>query len=149
MNQAYATLDDFLSAWNAAERKQAVVEELAARGVFFDELAEQIGPDYDAFDLVCHVAFDRPPRTRRERVAQVRGRDVFARYGDQARAVLEALLDKYADAGLKSFESLDILKVDPLSAFGTPMEIINLFGSKANYLTALHQLEAELYLEEA
>ena len=149
VNQAYATLDDFLSAWNAAERKQAVVEELAARGVFFDELAEQIGPDYDAFDLVCHVAFDRPPRTRRERVAQVRGRDVFARYGDQARAVLEALLDKYADAGLKSFESLDILKVDPLSAFGTPMEIINLFGSKANYLTALHQLEAELYLEEA
>ena len=148
VNQAYATLDDFLSAWNAAERKQAVVEELAARGVFFDELAEQIGPDYDAFDLVCHVAFDRPPRTRRERVAQVRGRDVFARYGDQARAVLEALLDKYADAGLKSFESLDILKVDPLSAFGTPMEIINLFGSKANYLTALHQLEAELYLEE-
>jgi type I restriction enzyme R subunit len=149
VNQAYATLDDFLSAWNAAERKQAVVEELAARGVFFDELAEQIGPDYDAFDLVCHVAFDRPPRTRRERVAQVRGRDVFARYGDQARAVLEALLDKYADAGLKSFESLDILKVDPLSAFGTPMEIINLFGSKANYLTALHHLEAELYLEEA
>lgn len=149
VNQAYATLDDFLSAWNAAERKQAVVEELVARGVFFDELAEQIGPDYDAFDLVCHVAFDRPPRTRRERVAQVRGRDVFARYGDQARAVLEALLDKYADAGLKSFESLDILKVDPLSAFGTPMEIINLFGSKANYLTALHQLEAELYLEEA
>ena len=149
VNQAYATLDDFLSAWNAAERKQAVVEELAARGVFFDELAEQIGPDYDAFDLVCHVAFDRPPRTRRQRVAQVRGRDVFARYGDQARAVLEALLDKYADAGLKSFESLDILKVDPLSAFGTPMEIINLFGSKANYLTALHQLEAELYLEEA
>ena len=149
VNQAYATLDDFLSAWNAAERKQAVVEELAARGVFFDELAEQIGPDYDAFDLVCHVAFDRPPRTRRERVAQVRGRDVFARYGDQARAVLEALLDKYADAGLKSFESLDILKVDPLSAFGTPMEIINLFGGKANYLKALHQLEAELYLEEA
>ena len=149
VNQAYATLDDFLSAWNAAERKQAVVEELASRGVFFDELADQIGPDYDAFDLVCHVAFDRPPRTRRERVAQVRGRDVFARYGDQARAVLEALLDKYADAGLKSFESLDILKVDPLSAFGTPMEIINLFGSKANYLTALHQLEAELYLEEA
>jgi len=149
VNQAYATLDDFLSAWNAAERKQAVVEELAARGVFFDELAEQIGPDYDAFDLVCHVAFDRPPRTRRERVAQVRGRDVFTRYGDQARAVLEALLDKYADAGLKSFESLDILKVDPLSAFGTPMEIINLFGGKANYLTALHQLEAELYLEEA
>ena len=107
------------------------------------------GNYYDAFDLVCHVAFDRPPRTRRQRVAQVRGRDVFARYGDQARAVLEALLDKYADAGLKSFESLDILKVDPLSAFGTPMEIINLFGGKANYLTALHQLEAELYLEEA
>ena len=149
VNQAYATLDDFLTAWNGAERKQAVVEELATRGVFFEELAEQLGHDYDAFDLICHVAFDRPPRTRRQRVDQVRSRDVFGRYGDQARAVLEALLDKYADAGLKSFESLDILKVDPLTTFGTPMEIIRLFGSKPNYLSALHHLEDELYLEEA
>ena len=149
VSQAYATLDAFLTAWKAAERKQAVVEELAARGVFFEELAEQIGPDYDAFDLICHVAFDRPARTRRQRVAQVRSRDVFGRYGDQARAVLEALLDKYADAGLRSFESLDILKVDPLSTFGTPMEIIKLFGGKPDYLAALHHLEAELYLEEA
>ncbi len=149
VNQAYATLDEFLTAWNGAERKQAVVEELATRGVFFEELAEQLGHDYDAFDLICHVAFDRPPRTRRQRVAQVRSRDVFGRYGDQARAVLEALLDKYADAGLKSFESLDILKVDPLTTFGTPMEIIRLFGSKPNYLSALHHLEDELYLEEA
>ncbi|ADW16829.1 Type I site-specific deoxyribonuclease [Desulfobulbus propionicus DSM 2032] len=149
VSQTYATLDAFLTAWNAAERKQAVVEELAARGVFLDELAEQIGPGYDAFDLICHVAFDRPPRTRRQRVAQVRGRDVFGRYGEQARAVLEALLDKYADAGLRSFESFDILKVDPLSSFGTPMEIIKLFGGKPDYIKALHHLEAELYLEEA
>jgi type I restriction enzyme R subunit len=149
VNQAYATLDEFLTAWNGAERKQAVVEELATRGVFFEELAEQFGHDYDAFDLICHVAYDRPPRTRRQRVNQVRSRDVFGRYGDQARAVLEALLDKYADAGLKSFESLDILKVDPLTTFGTPMEIIRLFGSKPDYLSALHHLEKELYLEEA
>jgi type I restriction enzyme R subunit len=149
VNQAYATLDAFLTAWNGVERKQAVVEELTARGVFFEELAEQLGHDYDAFDLICHVAFDRPPRTRRQRVDQVRSRDVFGRYGDQARAVLEALLDKYADAGLKSFESLDILKVDPLTTFGTPMEIIKLFGSKPNYLSALQHLEDELYLEQA
>jgi type I restriction enzyme R subunit len=148
VNQAYATLEEFLTAWNGAKRKQVIVEELGIRGVFFEELAEQLGHDYDAFDLICHVAFDRPPRTRRQRVDQVRSRDIFGRYGDQARAVLEALLDKYADAGLKSFESLDILKVDPLTTFGTPMEIIKLFGSKPNYLSALQHLADELYLEK-
>ncbi|MBW6484747.1 MAG: DEAD/DEAH box helicase family protein [Syntrophobacterales bacterium] len=149
IRKAYTSLSDFLTAWNSAERKQAVIDELAGQGVFLDELAEQVGRDYDAFDLVCHVAFDQPPLTRRERAERVQKRHVFARYGEQARAVLQELLQKYADSGIRSVESLDILKVDPLTTFGTPVEIINLFGGKENYLAAIQELETELYLKAA
>lgn len=149
VRKAYASLGDFLTAWNSAERKQAVIEELAGQGVFLDELAEQVGRDYDAFDLVCHVAFDQPPLTRRERAERVQKRHVFAKYGEKTRAVLQALLQKYADSGIRSVESLDILKVDPLTTFGTPVEIINLFGGKENYLAAVHELETELYFKAA
>ena len=149
VRKAYASLNAFLNAWKDADRKQAIVEELSSRGVFLDELAEQVGRDFDAFDLICHVAFDQPPLTRRERAEKVRKRNVFAKYGDKARAVLEALLDKYADAGLKSVESLEILKVDPLTTFGTPVEIVNLFGGKQHYLAAIQELETQLYQEAA
>jgi type I restriction enzyme R subunit len=142
-------LDAFLNAWNEADRKQAIIEELASQGVFLDELAEQVGRDYDAFDLVCHVAFDQPPLTRRERADTVRKRNVFAKFGDKARAVLDALLDKYAHGGVKSVESLDILKVDPLPTFGTPVEIVNLFGGKQRYLAAIRELESQLYQKVA
>ncbi len=128
LRKAYASLDAFLNAWNDADRKQVILEELVAQGVFLDELAEQVGRDYDAFDLLCHVAFDQPPLTRQERAEKVRKRNVFGTYGEQARAVLDALLRKYADAGIRSVESLDILKVDPLPTLGTPMEIVKLFG---------------------
>ena len=126
-----------------------MVEELASQGVFLDELAEQVGRDYDAFDLVCHVAFDQPPLTRRERAERVKKRHVFAKYGEQARAVLQVLLDKYADGGLRSVESLDILKVDPLTRFGTPVEIVRLFGGKESYIKAIRELESQLYRESA
>ena len=149
LRKAYASLDAFLNAWNDADRKQAILEELAAQGVFLDELAEQVGRDYDAFDLVCHVAFDQPPLTRQERAEKVRKRNVFGTYGDKARAVLDALLQKYADAGIRSVESLEILKVDPLSALGTPVEIVKLFGGKAKYLAAVRTLEHALYSEAA
>jgi type I restriction enzyme, R subunit len=149
VRQAYASLDDFLTVWNGAERKQTILEELAAKGVFLDELAEQVGYDYDAFDLVCHVAFDQPPLTRKERAEKVKNRNVFARYGGQARAVLDALLQKYADTGIKSVETLEILKVDPLSAFGTPVEIIGFFGGKPAYLDAIRELESALYQKAA
>jgi type I restriction enzyme R subunit len=149
VHKAYASLNAFLNAWNDADRKQAVIDELATHGVFLDELAEQVGRDLDAFDLICHVAFDQPPRTRRERAEKVRKRNVFGKYGDKARAVLEALLDKYAAAGLKSVESLEILKVDPLTKFGTPVEIVHFFGGKQNYVTAIQELETQLYEEAA
>ncbi len=149
VRKTYASLSDFLTAWNSAERKQAIIEALAGQGVFLDELAEQVGRDYDAFDLVCHVAFDQPPLTRRERAEHVQKRHVFAKYGEKTRAVLQALLQKYADSGIRSVESLDILKVDPLTTFGTPVEIIHLFGGKKNYLAAVHELETELYFKAA
>ncbi len=145
----YASLDDFLTVWNDAERKQVIIEEMAQHGVFLDELAEQVGRDYDAFDLICHVAFDQAPLTRQERAANVKKRNVFAKYGDQVRAVLEALLQKYSDSGITSVESMDILKVDPFSGFGTPMEIVKLFGDKSAYLAAIRELEKALYYEAA
>jgi type I restriction enzyme R subunit len=145
VRKSYASLDDFLSVWNDADKKQAILEELALKGVFLEELAEQVGRDYDPFDLICHVAYDQPPLTRRERAERVRKRDVFGKYGAKARAVLDALLQKYADSGIRSVESLEILKVDPLSTFGTPMEIVSIFGGKPAYLTALRELETALY----
>ncbi|MEI7910842.1 MAG: DEAD/DEAH box helicase family protein [Verrucomicrobiota bacterium] len=149
VRKEFASLDAFLTVWNDADRKQAILDELADKGVFLDELAEQVGRDYDAFDLVCHVAFDQAPLTRHERAATVKKRNIFARYGDQARAVLDALLQKYADSGITSVESMDILKVDPLTGFGTPIEIVKLFGGKPAYLAAIREMEQALYLQAA
>jgi type I restriction enzyme R subunit len=149
VRQSYASLSEFLNVWNDAEKKQVILDELAARGVFLDELAELVGRNYDAFDLICHVAFDAPPLTRKERADGVRKRNVFAKYGNRARAVLDTLLQKYADSGLKSVESLEILKVDPLTVHGTPVEIVTLFGGRAGYLAAIRELETALYQKAA
>ncbi len=149
VRKEYASLDTFLKAWNIAERKQVIVEELGNRGVFFDQLAEQVGRDFDAFDLVCHVAFDKPPLTRRERAEKVRKRDIFTQYGGKARAVLDALLDKFADTGIKDVESMDILNVHPFLELGTPVEIIGFFGGKMQYVAAVHEMERNLYPEAA
>ena len=143
--EQYASLDDFLKRWRAAARKQAVVEELEKQGVLLDALAEDVGRDYDPFDLICHVVFDQPPLTRRERAEAVRKRDYFTRYGDQARAVLEALLDKYADEGVESIEDLAVLRIRPFDELGAPMELLDAFGGRDEYLTALRELERQLY----
>jgi type I restriction enzyme R subunit len=145
LRNTYASLNHFLTAWNDADKKQAILKELVGKGVFLDDLADIVRNDYDAFDLICHVAFDQPPLTRRERAEKVKKRNVFAKYGDKARGVLDALLQKYADTGITSVESLEILKVEPLTGFGTPIEIVTLFGGKLGYLAAIHQLEAALY----
>jgi type I restriction enzyme R subunit len=145
VTREFASLDEFLRTWGAAEKKEAVIRELEERGVMFDALAEEVGREYDAFDLVCHVVFGQPPLTRRERVEQVRKRDYFTRYGVEARAVLDALLDKYAAEGIESVENLKVLRVQPFSEMGTAPEIIRCFGSKEKYLEALHELEHALY----
>ena len=145
----FDSLDDFLRRWSSAEKKQAIIEELAEQGVFFDALADEIGrksgKEFDPFDLICHVAWDRPPLTRRERAEQVRKRDYFSKYGQQARRVLDALLDKYADEGVTHIEEPRILTIAPFTDFGTPMEIIQAFGGPNQYRQALHELEEALY----
>lgn len=145
VRQAYSSLDEFLQVWTKAERKMTILDELARQGVFVDELAEVVGKGLDDFDLICHIAFDAKPLSRRERANNVKKRNIFAKYGDQSRAVLDALLDKYADSGIRSVESLEILKVNPLAGFGTPIEIVSLFGGKDGYLKAIQELESELY----
>lgn len=141
----FSSLDDFLRRWSSAEKKQAVIEALANEGVFFAALAEEIGRDCDPFDLVCHVAWDMPPLTRRERAEQVRKRDYFTRYGEQAQRVLQALLDKYADEGVGPIEETQILTITPFTQFGTPIEIIRSFGGLELYQQAVQELEEALY----
>jgi type I restriction enzyme R subunit len=123
-----------------------IVSELAEYGIELPKLAAEVGKDYGDFDLICHIAYDQPPLTRKERAENVRKRNYFAKYGDQARAVLEALLDKYADEGVLTIESPKVLKLIPFTQMGTPVEIINdVFGGKANYETALQDLEREIF----
>ena len=143
--QQYASLDTFLKKWNAAERKQEIIQELQEQGVVLEALEREVGKEFDLLDLICHVAFDRPPLTRQERANNVRQRNYFSKYGEQARAVLETLLDKYADEGIEDLEKLDVLKVKPLSDIGTPLEILNIFGGKPKYLQALAELKSQLY----
>ncbi len=106
---------------------------------------EAVDRQVDLFDLICHVAFDQPPLTRKERANNVKKRNYFTKYGEQIRKVLEALLDKYADEGVENIESMEVLKVKPLTEFGSPTEIIHEFGGRDKYLEAVKELENELY----
>jgi len=141
----FATLNDFLNKWNSSDRKEAIITELEKQGVLVEALRDAVNREVDIFDLICHVAYDQPPLTRKERANNVKKRNYFTKYGEQAKKVLEALLDKYADEGVTNIESMDILKVKPLTEFGSPLEIIKQFGSKAKYRNAIKELEQELY----
>ncbi|MDF2941022.1 MAG: EcoEI domain protein [Gammaproteobacteria bacterium] len=141
----YQSLDQFLTRWSKTERKVAILKELEEHGVIIEALAEEVGKDLDAFDLICHIAFDQPPLTRRERADNVKKRNYFTKYGEQARKVLEALLDKYADTGIENIEDIKILTLDPFKNMGTASELVSAFGGKDAYIKALHELETNLY----
>ncbi len=141
----YSTLDQFLKRWTSAERKAAVIKELEEHGLLLEALAIEVNKDCDAFDLICHVAFDQPALTRRERADQVKKRNYFTKYGEQARKVLEALLEKYADTGIENIDDIKILTLDPFSRMGTASELVSAFGGKSGYIAALHELENQLY----
>jgi type I restriction enzyme R subunit len=149
LRKRFASLDAFLKRWKATERKQAIVDELASEGLPLDPIIQELGKDLDAFDLICHVAFDRKPLTRRERADNVRKRDVFAKYGEQARAVLDALLTKYADEGVLNLDDTNVLRIAPISALGMPMQLVRAFGGKAGFEQAVHELQSELYQDTA
>lgn len=146
----FGSLTDFLRRWNGAERKQAVMEELADHGVSLEVLQQAVpnGAELDVFDLVAHVAFNQKPLTRRERADGVKKRDVFAKYGDQARAVLEALLDKFADHGVQNIEDAKVLELPPFDQFGSKTHIRRgIFGGVQQFTKAVQALEQALYEE--
>ena len=144
----FGTMTGFLRRWNSAERKQAVLEELADQGMPLEILQQAVanGSELDVFDLVAHVAFDQKPLTRRERANNVKKRDVFGKYGEQARAVLEALLAKFADHGVQDIEDAKVLELPPFDQFGSKTQIRRgIFGSVEQYTQAVHELEEALY----
>lgn len=145
LQNKYQSLDDFLQVWKKSDRKEAIIQELTDHGIPVDELLEAVNRDCDLFDIICHVAFDQKPLTRKERANEVKKRNYFIKYGEQARQILEALVDKYADEGIGNLESLEVLRVNPFSQFGSPLEIIKSFGGKDNYMAAIKELEQEIY----
>lgn len=145
IKERFASLDVFLNKWNNTDRKEAIIAELQEQGVMVEALYDAVNKEVDLFDLICHIAFDQPPLTRQERANNVKKRNYFTKYGDQAKKVLEALLDKYADEGITNIESIEVLRINPFDEFGSPLEIINEFGSKIKYLQAVKELKIELY----
>ncbi|MDQ8207606.1 DEAD/DEAH box helicase family protein [Coraliomargarita sp. SDUM461003] len=142
---SYSSLDAFLMSWREADKKRAIVEELEQHGVLFAALQDEVGSAFDPFDLICHVAFEQKPLTRKERADNVKKRNYFTKYGDLARTVLDSLLDKYADDGLLDLENPAIITLDPIKRLGTAPEIVRAFGGKPSYDAAIRELTNELY----
>ena len=149
LSNRFASLDDFLQAWSDADRKAALLQELEGHGVLFEALAEEVGKDLDPFDLLLHVGWNRPALTRKERASRVKKSNVFTQYGPVARQVIDALIDKYADQGIRTIESDDILTVPPINTLGSPVELVRSFGGRSQFLSAIKLLENELYSPNA
>ncbi len=151
LQRRFASLDDFLKRWDAAERKHAIIEELENEGVPLDLLSDVYDylKDLDPFDLICHLAFDAMPRTRRQRAENVRQRNILSKYGDKARAVLDALLNKYADGDVPDLDNPNILNIAPFSKLGAPLELMDAFGGPEDFKRAIRDLQSELYREAA
>ena len=147
IRKRYATLNDFVKNWTESERKKAIVDELKDYSVLVDAVREKNPAlaNADIFDVICHVAFDQPPVSRRERANNVKKRNYFAKYEGKAREVLEALLDKYADYGILNLEDSDILDTAPFNKIGKPQKIVKLFGGLDKFEQALKELENEIY----
>jgi type I restriction enzyme R subunit len=141
----YASLDQFLVTWKQADKKKAIIDSLEEEGVLFSALNDEVGSEFDPFDLICHVAYEQKPLTRRERAENVKKRDYFTKYGDLARRVVDALLEKYSDEGLLDLENPAIITLDPIKRLGTPPEIIKAFGGRPAYEEAIHELTSHLY----
>ena len=145
IQKKYRSLDDFINKWNKAEQKQILIDELVEQGIIIGNFLDDINKDMDVFDLILHAAYDQPPLSRKERAENVKKRNYFAKYSDKAKKVLEDLLDKYADGGIENIEDLTVLKIYPFNEIGSPSEIISLFGDKEKYLTAVKELESQIY----
>lgn len=146
MAKQFASLDEFTKRWNEADRKEAIIEELAREGILWEALEDEVGKDLDPFDMICHVVYDQPPLTRKERAENVKKRNYFTKYGETAQQVLDRLLDKYADSGVTEVENITVLKVAPFNELGSMSEIVKKgFGGKPKYLAAVKELEDAIY----
>jgi len=145
LQKEFQSLDEFLSVWKIAKKKSEIIKELQNEGILLHELQEAVGKELDIFDLICHVAFEQPPLTRKERAENVKKRNYFTKYGDKAKLVLDALLEKYADKGIDGIEDTKILQLYPFTNIGTPREIANYFGGIQSYRKAILELKEQLY----
>ena len=139
-------MDGFLERWSKADKKQLLIDELAEQGILIEALKDEVGKDLDVFDLICHVAFDKPPLTRRERANEVIKRDYFSQYEGKAKKVLEAVLHKYIESGVTSIEDTSVLNLKPLADMGSPVELVNAFGKRKDFEKAVSELEDQLYI---
>lgn len=147
IRKKYATLNDFIKHWDSAERKKAIVDELKEVDVLIEAVREENPQlaDADLFDVICHVAYDQKPMTRTERVKNVKKRNYLAKYGKEARQVLENLLEKYADSGVLELENPQVLKLNPFDNIGTPSRIMKYFGGREGYQKAIEELKKQIY----
>jgi len=147
IRRRYETLDEFIQTWTETERKQAILDELKEYAILIDAVREKNAAlkEADIFDIICHVAYDQPPLTRKERANNVKKRNYFGKYEGKAREVLEALLDKYAENGILDFERADILEIPPFNQIGKPTKIIKLFGGQDGFEKAIRELEEQIY----
>jgi len=144
--QQYSRLDEFLRTWTEAEKKQAIIDELQDDGVLLDAVREELGKtELDDFDLICHIAYDKAPLTKKERAENVKKRHYLYKYSDVAKEVIEALLDKYANDGIKEIEDTKVLQLKEFQKIGSPMKIVKAFGGKEAYQKAVQDLENEIY----
>lgn len=145
VNKEFSSLDDFLTKWNSSDKKQTIIEELEEKGIIFENFKDEVGKDMDIFDMICHCAFDMPPLTRSERANNVKKKNYFTKYGDKALEVINTLLDKYANEGVEDIESIKVLQLPDFKKFGSPVEIVKLFGGRDRYLNVVAELEQYLY----
>lgn len=144
--EQYSRLDDFLRTWTEAEKKQAIIDELQDDGVLLEAVRQELGKtELDDFDLICHIAYDKAPLTKKERAENVKKRHYLYKYSDIAQQVIEALLDKYANDGIKEIEDTKVLQLKEFAKIGSPMKIVKAFGGKEAYLKAVQELENEIY----
>lgn len=144
LRSEFASLDQFVQKWSGS-KKDELIAELAENGVLIDALKEDVGKDLDVFDLICHIAFDQPPLTRKERADNVRKRNYFAKYGETAQKIIQGLLEKYEQEGVTAIEDKGVVKIKPLNEIGLPIEIIKAFGKPQDFENAVKELENELY----
>ena len=145
VSKEFTSLNDFIHKWSIIEKKQAIIEELENEGVIFDALRAEVGDDYDPFDLILHVAYGQKPLTRKERASKVVKDSYFNKYGEKARKVITALLEKYSDEGIENLENPEVLKVNPFNKIGRPLEIMHLFGGQNGYKKMIKEVEERLY----